>query len=410
MYDGRSMRRLAWFVAAVLAVTTAAHAGPKEEELARARVLDQQGVRAYREGRYNDAITYFSEAFKLGGPPSELWNIAKCHLRLDQPQEASDAYERYLMQPGLSASDKAEATEQLEELRRRRSILTVASSPSRATVFLDGKRNEPAGTTPFSVQLTPGTHRVEIEQKGYKSYSQDVDAKFGRAIIVDAQLAQDPNAPKETASAEKPPPRPTRAGQYVNAKRFTAKAEMGFVFSKLGSYAQPAHLGFSLGGAYWLIDSPQGILGFGLRLDVTTDAWSNTINAVTGGPGTGCTGSIPNDESATEIDAFGVLLLGYRVTSRLRFGADLGVGGADYSVGVLGGDLFIPACHPSPGLQIAAHGGLEVSYAVLPMLRVFATPLAIDVHPAYSGARSSPIDASGAWVRYALGLGLAVDL
>src|SRR5438876_11238475 len=121
------MRRLAslTLTLAALAFTAAALAAPKDEEVARARVLDQQGVRAYKEGRYNDAIRYFSEAFKLGGPPSELWNIAKCHMRLDQPDQASEAYDRYLMQPGLSQQDKAEARSELEELRQRRSILTI---------------------------------------------------------------------------------------------------------------------------------------------------------------------------------------------------------------------------------------------------------------------------------------------
>src|ERR1700712_2107052 len=66
--------------------------GPEKDaasrDLERARVLDQQGVRAYKEERYNDAIRYFVEARKLGGPSSELWNIAKCHVHLDQPEEA----------------------------------------------------------------------------------------------------------------------------------------------------------------------------------------------------------------------------------------------------------------------------------------------------------------------------------
>src|SRR5262249_21620053 len=142
----RRRMRFASFLMAVLLAAPMANAAPKDEELGRARNLDQQGVRAYKDGRYNDAIRYFGEAFKLGGPPSALWNIAKCHMRLDQPELASDAYDRYLMQPGLSQHDKAEARAELEELRQRRSILTVGSVPSRSTVFLDGQRGAAAGT------------------------------------------------------------------------------------------------------------------------------------------------------------------------------------------------------------------------------------------------------------------------
>jgi tetratricopeptide (TPR) repeat protein len=60
------------------------------EDLARARVLDQQGTKAFVDGRYNDAIRYYEEAYRLGGPPFELWNIAKCYVRLDQPEQATE--------------------------------------------------------------------------------------------------------------------------------------------------------------------------------------------------------------------------------------------------------------------------------------------------------------------------------
>ncbi|MDF2695457.1 MAG: Thiol-disulfide isomerase, partial [Labilithrix sp.] len=70
--------------------------GHGKDELARARALDREGAKAYGEGRYNDAIRYFEEAYRLGGPAFELWNVAKCHLRLDQPEQAAEMLERYL--------------------------------------------------------------------------------------------------------------------------------------------------------------------------------------------------------------------------------------------------------------------------------------------------------------------------
>jgi hypothetical protein len=407
--------RVASLLLAALLAAPVAFAAPKDEELARARVLDQQGVRAYKDGRYNDAIRYFSEAFKLGGPPSELWNIAKCHMRLDQPDQASDAYDRYLMQPGLSQQDKAEARSELEELKQRRSILTVASAPSRSAVFVDGKRNEPAGMTPFSVQLGPGTHKVEVEQRGYKPYTEEVEAKFGRAIIVDAQLERDPKqalvvttTPDKPDKPDKPEKPARRAGAYDAARRFTAKGEADVVLSKLGSYAQGARAGFGLGAAYWIVDTPDIVFGAGLRAHFTSDAWGNTINATPNGAG--CGTAIPNNETANEFSVFGVALLGYRVTPRLRVGMDAGLGLAWYDASVLGSDLFYPTCQPTPGTQPAAHAGLEVSYALIPNLRVYGAPLNLEIHPSYSGARPNPVDATGAWLRLGIGLGLAVDL
>jgi hypothetical protein len=100
----------------------------------RARVLDREGVKAFGEGRYNDAIRFFEEAHRLGGPPFELWNIAKCHIL---PRSAGAGGRRCSSatspRPSLPADDRKEASEQLEELSQSRSsTLTVSSSPTGA--------------------------------------------------------------------------------------------------------------------------------------------------------------------------------------------------------------------------------------------------------------------------------------
>ena len=141
-------------------------------------------------------------------------------------------------------------------------------------------------------------------------------------------------------------------------------------------------------------------------MDLASDAWGNSTHAPQSA--LGCPNTITDDESATELGVYGVGIVGYRLTERLRVGAEGGLGAADYTADSLGGDLFVPTCHPSP-LQVAVHAGLEVSYAILPRLRALGAPT-IALHPAFSGARSAPVDASGAWTRIGVGLGLALDL
>src|ERR1700722_7033228 len=121
--------RLGWCLAALaaaFAVTAPRRVGAEPsrpaalpDDLERARTLDQQGVRAFREGRYNDAIRYFEEAFRLGGPSSELWNIARCDVKLDDPEAASVALDSYLAGSDLSPEDRASAKRELDDLRRR---------------------------------------------------------------------------------------------------------------------------------------------------------------------------------------------------------------------------------------------------------------------------------------------------
>jgi hypothetical protein len=141
---------------------------------------------------------------------------------------------------------------------------------------------------------------------------------------------------------------------------------------------------------------------------LTGDSWSNTIGA----PNTAanCGAAIPNKEGATAISFFFDAVFGYRLSSRLRLGGDVGLGLAAYSLDVAGGDVFVPTCQPAPGAKPAAHLGFEGSYAFSRELRLAVTPLFIEAQPAFEGARTTPKDASAPWMRFGAGVGLAFDV
>ncbi len=371
-------------------------------DVARARALDREGVRAYKEERYNDAIRYFTEAFKLGGPPSELWNIAKCHERLDQPEEATRALETYLAQPGLSAADRAEASQQLQEIKRRHSTLTVASSPPGATVYLDGRRGAPAGATPLSLDVAPGSHAVAIEHPGYEPYTKQVDAAYGRAVIVDAQLARndEPLPPRERARNEP-------AAPPAVPHRLALGAAIGATVPRFGGVGGSAGVAGILDASYALRDAQRVILAVGGRVMVNGEGWGNGVGA-TDAPDGGCV--VATKESATAVSAFVTGVFGYRASSRVRLGADVGLGLAAYALDRAGGDVFIPTCRAAPGVKPAVQIGTSVSYALTREVRLAVLPLVIEAQPAFEGARSTPRDASGLWLRFGAGLGLAFDL
>jgi hypothetical protein len=151
-----------------------------------ARELDQEGVRAFREGRYADAIRYFRSAYRLGGPSSELWNIARSHERLDDAEGAVAAIEEYLALRDLSAQDRAEAERELRALRSRASTLTVTTTPPGAIVTVDGKQT--VGSTPLSVEVAAGAHTIAIRRDGFVPQTRPLEARLGRAVIVSLDL------------------------------------------------------------------------------------------------------------------------------------------------------------------------------------------------------------------------------
>lgn len=153
-----------------------------------ARELDQQGVRAFAEGRYADAVLFFRGSRALGGPASETWNVARCLERLDDAEGAARAIDDYLAARDLTAQDRAEAEREARALRGRPSWLTVTTTPPGATVTVDGQ--PVGGPTPTSLELRPGVHTVAVRRAGSVPASRTVEARFGRAVVVALDLGE----------------------------------------------------------------------------------------------------------------------------------------------------------------------------------------------------------------------------
>lgn len=162
-----------------------AHARPSLEG---ARELDQQGVKAFEEGRYVDAIRLFRGSQALGGPSSEAWNVARSLERLDDAEGASAAIDEYLAAHDLAAQDRAQAERESRSLKARPSTAVVTTTPPGASVTVDG---QPAGgPTPTSFELRPGTHTIALDRPGCRPVSQVVEARFGRAVVVALDLVE----------------------------------------------------------------------------------------------------------------------------------------------------------------------------------------------------------------------------
>ena len=374
------------------AASTPAHS---PEELARARVLDQQGAKAYADGRYNDAIRYFEESHRLGGPPFELWNIAKCHVRLDQPEQAAEVLERYLATPALPAEERDEATQQLGELRRRPSTVTIASTPSGAAVTIDGRPPE-GGKTPTSFVVQPGAHTITLTAPKYAVYTQTFEAKYGRAIILDVPLANE----------HRPVPADNPYGD-AEIRRVALRGDLGVMVPKYGSVNGDPHFTLVGSGSYRFADVGATTFAVGAMFLLTGDSWDNRVAA----PATAMPcGNLSSPDAATALSMFLTGSAGWEIVPRVRAHALAGVGVAAYFAGDVGGDVFVPACSPSPGPKPAFMAGAQIDYALTPVVRLSALPLVLQLQPSFDGARSQPVDATGIWMRATIAIGAGVDL
>jgi hypothetical protein len=372
-----------------------AHA-PKNDDLVHARALDKEGAKAYAEGRYADAIRFFEEAHRLGGPAFELWNVAKCHLRLDRPEQAAEMLERYLATPNLPKEDREEASQQLEALKKRPSTLNVSSTPTGAQVSVDGKSVE--GKTPVTVTVAPGVHTVTVSSPQGPPYTKQVEARYGRSIVVEAS---------PTVTETRPPPPDNPYGAIENPP-LSLRAALGVVLPRYGSIGGGAGVGFTALGTYRVLELGSVSIAAGGLFSVVGDSWSNRTGLPNTAPN--CVSPLHDPQSATAVSFFGIGTATIPLAPKLRAVAIGGVGIAGYVVDDVGGDLFVPSCTASPGVRPALLFGAQLDYAITSVLRLSAFPLTWQIQPAFDGARASPQDASGIWMRFGIGLGAGVDL
>lgn len=76
---------------------------------AQGRALDlfEQSAKAYREGRFQEAVDLLLEAHRIKSEPVLLYNLGRAYEALGKPTEAADAYEGYLKEDPRAADRKA---------------------------------------------------------------------------------------------------------------------------------------------------------------------------------------------------------------------------------------------------------------------------------------------------------------
>jgi tetratricopeptide (TPR) repeat protein len=101
-------------VAASTAVAAPAIAAPRSEPTearaptdTRALVLFEQSARAYREGRFQEAVDLLLEARRLKAEPVLLYDLGRAYEALGRPGDAADAYAKYLDEDPNAADRKA---------------------------------------------------------------------------------------------------------------------------------------------------------------------------------------------------------------------------------------------------------------------------------------------------------------
>jgi hypothetical protein len=152
--------------------------------------------------------------------------------------------------------------------------LSIQVRPPDAEIVIDGERWTGSGTAPLQVQLSPGTHRVEMRSPGRQTFSATVTIRSGETTPLNVSLLAQtvPSEPGPETAAPAPAPRTSRASE---AGMQVITGEDGFMIAPdfritdinhhtaqlLGAYGGYVFGGqFLIGaGGYWQVDSTDGM-------------------------------------------------------------------------------------------------------------------------------------------------------
>jgi len=87
-----------------------------------------------------------------------------------------------------TASDSASGSK-IETVATGTSSVTIKSSPDGAEITVDGKL---MGTTPSTLQLSPGEHVLMIEKAGFKVWQRTITVAAGGSVNFEATLDRVP--------------------------------------------------------------------------------------------------------------------------------------------------------------------------------------------------------------------------
>jgi tetratricopeptide (TPR) repeat protein len=199
---------------------------PSVEAVAEARRSEakakfEEGVAAFRKGRYAEAVQAFQRADAIAPSAALSFNIARSFEHLENTSAALRWYRDFVRRspqaPNLADVQGRIASLAAKLAERGVQQISVLSTPDGAAVLID---NQPVGSTPLTIELVPGPHQLGLRLAGYRDQQtqisqeprtpQDVSVRLEPLTPVAGQQPVGPPTPGQVASERLPPKRPER--------------------------------------------------------------------------------------------------------------------------------------------------------------------------------------------------------
>jgi tetratricopeptide (TPR) repeat protein len=161
-------------------------AAPDKE---RAKQLYEEGLKAYGERRYSDAIDALLASADVYPSPMLYYNISLVYEAMGDTASALAWVRRYARESGETTDQ--EATLRISELEKRLQHegvqqVSVFSAPDGGLVDIDGRG---IGVAPVTAQLVPGKHLLTVTLAGYAPGKSTIELRADKSMDVRVELS-----------------------------------------------------------------------------------------------------------------------------------------------------------------------------------------------------------------------------
>ncbi len=235
--------RHAWLTAILLStLASTAHAQPTAEAKAGARAAATQGVTAFDEKRYAEALDLFTRAESLMHAPTHVLMIARAQAalgRLVRARESYTALARETLVEGAPPAFKeaqADGSKELEALEPRVPTIDVKLSDPAAknvTITMDGTAL-PAALVGIPHPVDPGKHVLTARGEDVMAEEKSVAVAEGAHVSVVLDLQPAPHQDRPLAPGAAPPNRALKIAGFTGIALGAVGIGVGATFIGLG--------------------------------------------------------------------------------------------------------------------------------------------------------------------------------
>mgnify|MGYP001587059220 CR=1 FL=1 len=191
------------------ALTVSVAHAQADDTTATAKKYFDSGKILYKQASYKEAIMEFQKAYSLVPHGALLYNIAQCYEKIGDVPQALRAYKEYLRAvPNAEDKDYVQVSiNNLEKRLREKGVqqVRVYSNPPGAQVAING---ELKGSTPFSIEVSPGKYFLSLTKKGFRPVEKDFQITGDTSLELDFALNEVKLAEALPAPVPAPSPAP----------------------------------------------------------------------------------------------------------------------------------------------------------------------------------------------------------